>query len=128
VKPAALSPIDVIQIARVGHEGNRGYCETIGDASQPSWKDAPEWQRQSAANPVTSHWALLEKARKPSPRHVHEVSAKEKQETGWRYGAVKEKGAPLPGCNEDLPEPEKLKDPIFSGIVKAFFLSKRARS
>ncbi|HKF39515.1 MAG TPA: RyR domain-containing protein [Candidatus Acidoferrum sp.] len=130
MKPAAISPIDVMQIARVCHEANRAYCETIGDSSEPSWKDAPAWQRQSARNAVMWHWAQLEEAQEPSPRHIHEAWVKEKQETGWSYGAVKDESKKEHPClvpYEHLPETEKLKDHIFSGIVKAFFLRQRAR-
>jgi len=116
VKPAAISPNDVLQIARVCHEANRAYCETIGDSSEPSWKDTPEWKRQSATNVVMSHWAQLEKAQEPSPRHIHEARVKEKQETGWSYGAVKDESKKDHPClvpYEELPETEKLKGHIF---------------
>ena len=33
----------VEQIAQVAHELNKAYCESLGDNSQPSWEDAPEW-------------------------------------------------------------------------------------
>jgi hypothetical protein len=29
-------------IAKVCHETNRAYCETLGDNSQPPWEEAPE--------------------------------------------------------------------------------------
>ncbi len=40
--------MDMNQIARVCHEVNKAYCEALGDNSQPTWEDAPEWQRSSA--------------------------------------------------------------------------------
>ena len=40
------------QIARVAHEANRAYCQTLGDDSQPSWMDTPDWQVKSAINGV----------------------------------------------------------------------------
>jgi len=44
---------DVIEAcARAAHEANRAYCLAIGDVSQTSWDDAPEWQRSSARNGV----------------------------------------------------------------------------
>lgn len=45
----------ITQIAKVAHEVNRGYCISIGDTSQPKWKDCPEWQRESAINGVKAH-------------------------------------------------------------------------
>lgn len=124
--PPASSPVDVMQIARVCHEANRAYCETLGDFSQPLWQDAPEWQRQSAIHGVLSHWAQHEQAREPWPRTIHEFWLKGKHESGWKYGAVKDQAKKEhPGIvpYEELPESEKLKDCIFSGIVKAFFAS-----
>ena len=124
--PPASSPVDILQIARVCHEANRAYCETLGDFSQPLWNDAPEWQHQSAINGVLSHGDKLEQAQEPSPQRVHEAWLKDKHESGWKYGAEKDharKEQPAIVPYEQLPESEKLKDYIFSGIVKAFFAS-----
>src|SRR5687768_16195858 len=44
-------------VARICHEVNRAWCEFNGDTSQPSWGDAPEWQRLSAINGVRFHRA-----------------------------------------------------------------------
>ncbi len=32
-------------IAKVCHEANRAYCQTIGDNSQLAWEQAEEWQQ-----------------------------------------------------------------------------------
>lgn len=37
-------------IAKVAYEVNRAYCQSIGDSTQPSWEDAPEWQKNSIIN------------------------------------------------------------------------------
>ena len=39
-------------IAKVAHEINLAYCESIGDNSQPTWELAPDWQKSSAINGV----------------------------------------------------------------------------
>lgn len=31
-------------VAKVCHDTNRVYCKAIGDDSQPTWENAPEWQ------------------------------------------------------------------------------------
>lgn len=41
-------------IAIVAHEANRAYYMTLGDNSQPPWKDAPDWQKDSAISDVDS--------------------------------------------------------------------------
>jgi len=47
--------MNVEQVARVAHEANRAYCESIGDTSQVRWEDAPQWQRDSALKGVQFH-------------------------------------------------------------------------
>lgn len=65
-----MSPT-VEHIAQIAHEANRAYCQTIGDFSQLSWDNAPDWQRESAiagvvflqgnpdATPADSHASWL---------------------------------------------------------------------
>lgn len=50
--PRYLTPED---IAKVCHEANRAYCAGIGDHSQKSWEESPDWQRTSAINGVKFH-------------------------------------------------------------------------
>ena len=38
--------MNIVKIAKIAHEVNRTYCIEIGDDSQLSWKDAPEWQKR----------------------------------------------------------------------------------
>ena len=39
-------------IAKIAHEANRTYCESLGDFSQELWEDCLQWQRTSAMNGV----------------------------------------------------------------------------
>lgn len=55
------------EIAKVCHEANRAYCSTLGDNSQVSWEDAPEWQISSAINGVQYH--LDNPGSKPEDSH-----------------------------------------------------------
>ena len=41
--------MDIRLIAKACHEANKVYCESIGDDTQPSWENAPEWQKESVA-------------------------------------------------------------------------------
>lgn len=43
------------QIAKTAHELNKAYCASLGDHSQPSWEDAPDWQKDSAIRGVQFH-------------------------------------------------------------------------
>lgn len=111
--------MEIAQIAAVCHEANRRFCLTIGDASQPSWEDAPEWQRQSAMNGVKFHLANPD----AGPSGSHENWLKEKLETGWKYGPVKDpekKEHPCCVPYGELPLEQRMKDYIFTAIVHAF--------
>lgn len=104
-------------IARVCHEANKAYCESIDDLSQESWEISPKWQRESAINGVNYH---LSGDR--TPEQSHESWLKEKTEQGWVYGGIKDVVAKTHPCcipYDQLPEPQKAKDRLFGAIVKA---------
>lgn len=105
-------------IAGIAHEANRAYCQQIGDDSQPLWRDAPEWQRESA----------LEGVRKiisgdiNSPRESHASWMFHKLADGWTYGAVKDPENKQHPClveYDELPLEQRVKDQIFFSIVRA---------
>jgi hypothetical protein len=73
-------------VAQVAHEINKAYCESIGDNSQLSWQEAPDWQKQSATNGVQFH--LDNPEAKPSASHENWL--REKESDGWKYGPVKD--------------------------------------
>jgi hypothetical protein len=103
-------------IAQVAHELNKAYCESIGDHSQPTWDDAPEWQRSSAINGVQFH--LDNPAASPSASH--DSWLKQKQEEGRKYGEVKNPEKREHPCfvpYEQLPVAQKAKDFIFRQTV-----------
>ena len=104
------------EIAKLCHEVNRSYCAAIGDDSQPSWEDAPEWQKASALKGVEMHMQ-----NELSPRESHEAWFKHKLAEGWKYGPVKDADKrEHPCCVEYhmLPAEQRAKDYIFSTIVK----------
>lgn len=108
------------QIARVCHEANRAYCAALGDNSQPSWDDAPDWQKQSA---VTGVGFILDNP-DAGPSASHDSWLAEKERDGWVYGEVKDPNAnpPTHPCfvpYEELPAEQKAKDYIFGAIVRA---------
>jgi len=110
--------MDVIKIAAVCHETNRAYCRAIGDNSQPSWEEAPTWQKTSAVNGVAFHMANPGSG----PSHSHDEWLKEKENTGWRYGPVKDPAKKEHPCMvgyEMLPAEQKAKDRLFVAVVRA---------
>lgn len=106
--------------ARAAHEVNRAYCLAIGDASQVSWDDAPEWQRTSAENGVRGVIAGN------GPAESHAGWLKEKAETGWTYGPIKDASKKQHPCfvpYEELPPEQKKKDALFVSTVRAVLLA-----
>lgn len=104
-------------IARIVHEANRALCLTLGDTSQDSWDDAPEWQRKSAINGVSG---ILSGAIS-TPEQSHEGWLAEKVTTGWTYGPVKDaklKQHPCMVPYSQLPAEQQTKDHLFSAIVR----------
>lgn len=111
-----IEALRVQQIARVCHEANRAWCVANGDTSQPTWDDAPDWQRESAQLGVR---AALKGA---TPEQSHEGWTRHKLEQGWTYGPVKDPEAKQHPClvpYDELPEEQRLKDVLFTSIVRA---------
>lgn len=108
----------IVQIAMVCHEANRAYCRSIQDNSQVPWADAPDWQRASAIKGVKLHLSGDH-----GPEASHESWMKEKQETGWVFGEVKDPEAKTHPCMvpfAELPKEQQMKDILFRAIVHAF--------
>ncbi len=102
--------------ARAAHEANRAYCIAIGDTSQPSWDEAPDWQKSSASNGVVG--ALNGN----TPEDSHKGWMAEKVANGWTFGPVKDpdkKEHPCMVPYAELPVAQRLKDSIFLSVVRA---------
>ena len=102
--------------ARAAHEMNRVYCIATGDDSQPSWEDAPEWQKTSARNGVQGVLAGN------TPEQSHESWLREKVETGWKRGPIKNPSIREHPCMVpygDLPPVQRAKDQLYVTTVKA---------
>ena len=104
------------QIAMVCQNVNKAYCEALGDTSQPTWDDAPQWQKDSILMGVTLH------INNPSAGtdDSHNAWLLQKANEGWKYGPVKNvelKEHPCFVSYEDLPKEQQAKDYIFRSIV-----------
>lgn len=106
-------------IAKICHEANRAYCQTIGDNTQVSWAEAPEWQRESAIKGV--EFCLNNQGAPTSANHDSWLEVKKAD--GWKYGAVKDAEKKEHPCfvpYENLPIEQKRKDYLFKYIVNSF--------
>lgn len=106
-------------VAEACHEINRAYCQAIGDNSQPTWADAPKWQKSSAINGVKFH---LENPN-ASPSASHDSWLAQKVAEGWIYGEIKDPEKKTHPCcvpYDDLPKEQKAKDYLFKQTVHSF--------
>lgn len=108
--------MNIEKIAQVAHEINKAFCSSIGDDSQPEWKDAPQWQKDSAIVGVQFHLDNPD----ASPSASHENWLKQKEEEGWKYGEVKNpetKEHPCFVSYENLPVEQRSKDYLFKQVI-----------
>ena len=106
------------RIAKVCHEANKAFCEGMGDYSQPSWDEAPRWQRESA------YIGVKHKLDNPesTPEDSHKCWMATKLADGWKWGEVKDpekKEHPCMVPYEKLPREQQAKDHLFTAIVDA---------
>ena len=106
--------------ARVAHEANRAWCVANGDMSQPTWEEAPDWQRESALMGVRFHIDNPDAGDSAS----HDSWMAQKIEDGWVYGVEKNPDATPPTHHcivpfAELPKVQQVKDALFRSIVHA---------
>jgi len=102
--------------ARAAHEANRAWCLAHGDHSQPSWEDAPDWQKESAIAGVNGVLSGN------TPEQSHESWLAHKRRDGWVYGPVKDPAKKEHPCMvpySELPPAQRVKDAIFVSVVRA---------
>lgn len=119
--PVDLPHLQIVnEIARVAHEVNHAYCQSIGQASVP-WSQAPDWQRASAQAGVVT----VLKNRAHGPGDLHREWLRHKAADGWTYGPIKDPEAKTHPCMvpfDELPECERIKDALFLGVVHALYV------
>jgi hypothetical protein len=106
------------EVARVAHEVNRAYCQSLGDNSQLKWEEAPEWQRSSAIAGVSFHVVHPD----AGPEASHESWLALKKIEGWSYGKKKNPEKKTHPCYlpfKKLPKEQQAKDYIFWAVVHA---------
>lgn len=113
---APVTDEDIEFAARMAHEVNRFYCQSIGDDSQKPWAQAADWQRDSAIKGV--HGVL--KGNQPGDSHLSWMQ--DKFESGWKYGPVKDEAKKEHPCMvpfNQLPREQQVKDYLFVYVVLA---------
>ena len=106
----------ITEIARIAHEANRFYCESLGDFSQDHWNCCEQWQRDSSIEGVR---AIKEgHVTKPEESHVNWLRVKENE--GWLYGPKKDVANKFHPCMvpfDELSKEQQMKDHLFFVIV-----------
>jgi hypothetical protein len=106
----------IIGIAAVCHEANRALCRSLGDHSQPTWPEAPDWQIQSAITGVEFNLVNPDAPASAS----HDSWLEEKRVNGWSWGLEKDAELKTHPCYvsfDMLPPEQKAKDHLFKAIV-----------
>lgn len=109
--------MQILHIARVCHEANRAYCQSIGDDSQVAWDEAPNWQQASAIKGVQ----YFRDNPSITPKEQHDAWVADKLENGWRFGVEKDPDAKTHPCLVDydqLPAAQRGKDLIFQAVAR----------
>ena len=108
--------MELEEIAKVCHEVNKAYCEAMGDMSQPTWENAPQWQKDSALMGVRLHSYNPEAGAEAS----HVSWMKQKVDEGWVWGETKDPEKKTHPCIipfDQLPKEQQAKDFIFQAVV-----------
>lgn len=113
-----MKMLDTLTIAKICHEVNRAYCQSINDDSQVSWDKCPDWQKSSAVKGVEFHKANPN----ATPEDSHKSWLAEKYSNGWVYGMEKdevEKTHPCMVPYEYLHPEQQAKDALFMAVIEA---------
>lgn len=106
----------VIEIARIVHEANKSYCETLGDYSQYYWNICPQWQRDTVIDGVKA----IKKGKVTTPEESHKNWLIVKENEGWVWGKEKDetnKTHPYMVPFSNLSKEQQMKDHLFFSIV-----------
>lgn len=110
--------IKIETIARVAQNINKAYCESIGDTSQPTWDDAPQWQKDSVISGVKYHLDNPD----ATPEQSHDNWLNDKIRDGWEWGEVKNpelKEHPCMLPYHQLPQQQRTKDYLFKQVIES---------
>ena len=114
-----MTDLKVKALARIVHEANKGYCESIGDHSQVTWNKAPEYIKRSAIQGVQK---VLDNP-DITPEEMHRNWMDFKVADGWVYGETKDaekKTHPCITAYENLDVKQRFKDTLFISIIKTY--------
>lgn len=119
-----LDSLKVRALARIVHEANRAFCESIGDTSLVPWDETDKEIQDSAIDGVQR---VLDDP-KITPKDLHDEWVIGKVEDGWVYGEEKDEEAKTHPCLVDyklLPVAQRYKDSLFLNIILSYIEFKK---
>jgi len=108
-------------IAKIAHNMNKAYCESIGDNSQVSWFEADEHIKNltiSGVESIMSNYHI-------TPEELHGNWVKYKKKAGYNFGKVKDvvkKTHPDILPFNELQQEQKNKYYLFIAVVRQLIL------
>ena len=109
---------EIAAAARVAHQANKAYAESLYDFTIVDWDFAPLWQKESVIAGARAVAAGTTK----TPEEQHQAWMNHKIAEGWVYGPEKDNLLKTHPClvpYSQLSEEDKRKDLIFRAVVKA---------
>ena len=106
------------RIAKTCHDVNQAYCRAIGDPVSLPYHLLSQEEKDSVLKGVQ---ALMDNMFL-SPEDLHKLWLDDKKKNGWKLGPVKDSVRKTHPCMIDyyfLPQSQKVKDHLFSAVVKA---------
>lgn len=114
-----ISQENIEKLAKICHEANKAFCETIGDNSCKSWEETSDDVKESAYTGVKS---IVDNP-SVTPEDLHITWSKSKTDDGWTYGKVKDetkKTHPALVPYNKLPAHQRFKDFLFRNIILTY--------
>ena len=110
--------MDNEKIARIVHQTNKIYCESLGDNSQKNWEDLSDEMKAS----VISGVEVRRQHPMISAAQMHNHWLDYKVKTGWVFGTEKDetkKTHPNIKPYHQLPAEQRAKDGLFLAVVSS---------
>lgn len=105
-------------IAKIIYDVNRAYCKALGDDSQPTWENAPDWHKESLRGVVR----FINDNPECTASDLHERWRQIKYANGFEYGRKKDiykKTHPYLVDFDKLSKTKQMKNVLLAAVVKS---------
>ena len=113
------------QAAEVAHETIRAACWARGDRTVATWYETNGWQRVMTIQTVQEQLVVKYKTGHfPDAARSHDIWQTALLKDGWKVGPIKDaekKEHPCLVMYHELPFEQRVKDHLFTAVVRAFY-------